>query len=197
MHNVDEPRRLWWQQPPGLVMIVVALALVAIQLTAISLPGTNVILLLMTFIPTAVYAGTWLVRVGAALATRTAPKWDPRFLIVPVIGAVAATAAAFDLPETARWAYAKPRMEAASAAIRDGSVAVRDFDRLRIGGYSLTYDDRNDGNVWFRLNDAGLLNFTFLVHSPEERPIEAQGRRPYGTVEHFDGQWWLVNEIFD
>ncbi|GAA1012042.1 hypothetical protein GCM10009551_097610 [Nocardiopsis tropica] len=197
MQSIDAPDRQWWQRPPGRPMTFTAIALVLVLAWAVSLPGGNFMLLLVAFWPTAIFALVWVIRVGVALATPHRPRWDARYLVIPVICLTGLVAAAFDLPREARWAYAKPRMESASAAIRSGAMKVAQSEDLRIGSYALSFHDRQDGNVWFRITDAGFLNSTYLVHSPENRPVHAQGRPTYNTVEHFDGQWWLVNEIFD
>lgn len=178
-------------------MTFVALALVLVLAWAVSLPGGDFMMLLLAFWPTAIFAVVWFIRVGVALATPHRPRWNPQYLVIPVICLFGLTAAAFHLPMEARWAYAKPRLEAATEAIRSGTMPLRNFERLRIGSYSVAYIDRNDGNVWFRIADAGFLNSTFLVHSPEGRLVTAEGRPPYGTIEKFDEHWWLVNEIFD
>ncbi|ADG76806.1 putative protein OS=Tsukamurella paurometabola (strain ATCC 8368 / DSM / CCUG 35730 /CIP 100753 / JCM 10117 / KCTC 9821 / NBRC 16120 / NCIMB 702349/ NCTC 13040) OX=521096 GN=Tpau_0152 PE=4 SV=1 [Tsukamurella paurometabola] len=138
----------------------------------------------------------WIVRVGIALARPIGPQWDWRFLVIPTISALGLTAAVFNLPREARWTYAKPRLEATSAAIRSGAMPVRSGESLRIGSYSLSYDDRADGNIWFRVVDAGFLNSEYLVHSPVGHAVRPAEERHRNTVEHFDGQWWLVNEVF-
>lgn len=194
MHDGSgEVARSRWARPPGWALAAFTALLGGVWIYAESKLGGDMFLGFAVLLGIAIAGLTWFVRTVLALSHRRA--WSPMFLVAPLIGAVTVVTIGLGVPFQARWALARPAFERAAQATLSGELPQH--DRRRIGGFEVS-PSITDGTVRFMMwGSGGLMDIHYLVYAPDGTTVRAHGEHPdRNTVEHIDGPWWHVMEIF-
>lgn len=155
-------RRIWWITH-GLLVVVVALALIAF-----SPPGIN-FLLLWPLVPlAAAVAISWVAMLGGELRSKR-PAWQR--WIAPVVGVALIVALCSGLPRDVRWAMTRPAFEDVVATLpapAEGIVPEWNgwSEQRRVGTYAISRAVAVTGGYLFTEDSGAFFDLAGVAYLP-------------------------------
>jgi len=183
-----------FQDPPGIWFHAVVAAAWLPLLWAVSVPGFDLLGVLVGLAGVGVVAAAgavWVARIVPCLVLRSPGRRSLRWLVVaPVIVVVALAAVIADMPLRARWVVARPAFERAVAEAPAGSDPEVPG---RIGTYRIEFATRVGAGIVFYEAHGALFDFAGFAYLPDGPTDEIRLLLHGGEVgdyRHLGGGWY-------
>lgn len=189
---------MWWRGPRGWFHLLVGVAVLA-WLWSWSVPGTHFLVFMASSLALLAAGVLWSIHAVAFVVARRRGRptaGTPRFLLAPVVGAIAVALVAADVPFDARWSLSRSAFEdVVDDALKDPDY--RSTAERRIGLYTVGHVYSQGEIVIFWVPAGGFVDpvgFAYLPEGPLPEIGDVGLNHP--QFRHIDGPWYTYASRF-